>query len=104
YHALSFAKHYTLSLHDALPICHKTRAHAALLLAIYLERLVTRHHPKDAGIAQDAAVPVDGIHACIGHGPEQFLRVCTGFKMLSRSEEHTSELQSREKLVFRIQL
>src|SRR3712207_7770925 len=67
---------YTLSLHDALPIC---------------ERPVDgRHEPVESGclveVGQDAEDPRP-----VGQRPQ-------------RSEEHTSELQSRQYLVCRLLL
>src|SRR5690349_23368943 len=64
---------YTLSLHDALPICH------ALGVRVRVLELpqALREHPQ-----ADAVLPAD----------------------LERSEEHTSELQSRRDLVCRLLL
>src|SRR3712207_8016857 len=71
---------YTLSLHDALPICDRRKA-----------------------LPPDAAVP---IHARLsnlhGQGQPRPGILCRSF--LSRSEEHTSELQSRQYLVCRLLL
>src|SRR5438874_13027017 len=63
---------YTLSLHDALPICHRGR-----------ERRV---------VGDDGDRQVGAVLARL-HGGEQ-----------RRSEEHTSELQSRRDLVCRLLL
>src|SRR3712207_8104686 len=66
---------YTLSLHDALPIC-----------ALHERREQPDEHREDDDAAHDErprAVPVPGTH---------------------RSEEHTSELQSRQYLVCRLLL
>src|SRR3712207_7620700 len=75
---------YTLSLHDALPICH-------------------RHHRGGRGTA--AAVPLGVGHP--GHqwhpGPVRLQRRLRGAGTV-RSEEHTSELQSRQYLVCRLLL
>src|SRR5436309_4833783 len=65
---------YTLSLHDALPIC------------LFCEVNVTSDESVDAGFAS----------ARTAHGQERIL--------VNRSEEHTSELQSRENLVCRLLL
>src|SRR2546428_14186565 len=68
---------YTLSLHDALPICPDGRLQAfkkgAVVMAI------------NAGVA---IVPI----------------ACSGAHHVMRSEEHTSELQSRSDLVCRLLL
>src|SRR5690606_39281559 len=68
---------YMLSLHDALPISPGRAAAAA------------------AGLAVGSA---GGIAAGTGGGP-----IC-GLSQVVRSEEHTSELQSRENLVCRLLL
>src|SRR3712207_7475542 len=69
---------YTLSLHDALPICRRRRRRAhKLLLAV-----------RDSYSRQ---WPFTGRHSRRAH--------CFG-----RSEEHTSELQSRQYLVCRLLL
>src|SRR5205809_6297412 len=71
---------YTLSLHDALPISID---------------------------AQDAAEDVDedGLHPRVGgEDPERVLDLLRGGARVKRSEEHTSELQSRLHLVCRLLL
>src|SRR3712207_7067603 len=89
---------YTLSLHGALPICHlwitrddPTRPLAYLRLlaepdgTMRIGRVVTAKEARGAGLAKRlvlAALEVDP----------------------SRSEEHTSELQSRQYLVCRLLL
>src|SRR3712207_8957175 len=68
---------YTLSLHDALPIC-----------VVYLHPGRQRHRP----IGRDVAVDLlDDARLVVG--------VLLG---VARSEEHTSELQSRQYLVCRL--
>src|SRR3712207_8820101 len=69
---------YTLSLHDALPICGTT---------LLLPRSVPRSTAADASATTPA--PADA--------PCRRTRSC-------RSEEHTSELQSRQYLVCRLLL
>src|SRR5690606_41344693 len=100
-HASSTTQSYTLSLHDALPICRKpfselaqaAEGGSAVLvnlsryrcdaLVVIGERAVTVPLPKaDPGIAADKASAL----------------------LTARSEEHTSELQSRENLVCRLLL
>src|SRR5690606_41304316 len=77
---------YNLSLHDALPILGVTRltvqtAYSALQEAGWIESTVGR-----------------------GTFVSQSLRPNTFGRALARSEEHTSELQSRENLVCRLLL
>src|SRR5687768_17896504 len=69
---------YTLSLHDALPICGGRRGH-------------TRQHAREKSGASDHARILS--HAVRAHREECY-----------RSEEHTSELQSRLHLVCRLLL
>src|SRR5690606_39689069 len=91
---------YTLSLHDALPISragggaggHRGAAEAAVL---------ERHFRLEGGIAA-AVEDLAGVDAGdLGHGGQVGSRVVCGGM---RSEEHTSELQSRENLVCRLLL
>src|SRR3712207_9240878 len=73
---------YTLSLHDALPICRVACAHQVRVRARVRGHLRARH-PRRAPL--DRALPAAVEHA-------------------RRSEEHTSELQSRQYLVCRLLL
>src|SRR2546429_6813196 len=75
---------YTLSLHDALPIC----------LAVLDQLAVIGQHVDDVAHLQLGDIDFDGQRARI------FLRV----EEDGRSEEHTSELQSRLHLVCRLLL
>src|SRR3712207_8932699 len=69
---------YTLSLHDALPICSNVRG--------------------DAATGSNAGTAASGARSgCVR-------LYSTGTSMLGRSEEHTSELQSRQYLVCRLLL
>src|SRR3712207_8391495 len=68
---------YTLSLHDALPISSRTCCGAP-----------SRAHSTCGGDGRDRACEVTIKHSTAGH----------------RSEEHTSELQSRQYLVCRLLL
>src|SRR5690606_42103115 len=83
FHATPTTALYTLSLHDALPIFHRAvhrrddDVQAAQQLVIVVQRAVGQNVDFRAG--QDAEV-------------------------VPRSEEHTSELQSRENLVCRLLL
>src|SRR5690606_42102822 len=94
---------YTLSLHDALPICAEAllgmgdmlylapgtglpvRVHGAFVADDEVHKVVD--HLKKIG-------PPDYIEGILA-APEDDLEAALG----SRSEEHTSELQSRENLV-----
>src|SRR5690606_41901440 len=69
---------YTLSLHDALPIY------------VYVDKPIAYHY-------QDTEALAD-----LSFRKKRILM--TGFNRRYRSEEHTSELQSREKLVCRLLL
>src|SRR5690606_41254851 len=97
FHATASTISYTLSLHDALPICFTSiadRPRAVRLLArsaISSETLAAldrrrRASPQGAGLGCLRRLHVGGRPA---H---------------ARSEEHTSELQSRENLVCRLLL
>src|SRR5690606_42030401 len=92
---------YTLSLHDALPIsgaeaAHRTAGggHAGLSLrALRLRRTL-------------APLAVPELQE-LGHGqadPRRCRRIAMAALPATRSEEHTSELQSRENLVCRLLL
>src|SRR3712207_7788428 len=70
---------YTLSLHDALPICD-------------LPAVLAFHHQPDAGRRLE------------GHVLRQVARQADVGGLAQRSEEHTSELQSRQYLVCRLLL
>src|SRR5690606_41806341 len=75
---------YTLSLHDALPIL-------ALIPMAANGRDASRRHGADATMARDFS------RALLNSVPP-------GGILFTRSEEHTSELQSRENLVCRLLL
>src|SRR5690606_41861292 len=82
----------TLSLHDALPICpldpearlREQRLHACHRLVVHVGRIPLQ---QDVAVLQD----LEDVPAVRRPGAE-------------RSEEHTSELQSRENLVCRLPL
>src|SRR3712207_7848459 len=76
---------YTLSLHDALPICGWHSTFQALLG-------VGREPPVPELVVQE---PDDGVGQAL---------LVVHFEMGKRSEEHTSELQSRQYLVCRLLL
>src|SRR5690606_40737291 len=81
---------YTLSLHDALPISGR---HADLASAAFGPGAL-RPVPRQCPVRRHIRRPADGRH-------HRFL--FRGLRQL-RSEEHTSELQSRENLVCRLLL
>src|SRR3712207_9593357 len=75
---------YTLSLHDALPICAGLERGEA-------ERLELRRQHEDVRVGEELA--------------DLFARSVTEEEhVVPRSEEHTSELQSRQYLVCRLLL
>src|SRR5690606_41640510 len=89
---------YTLSLHDALPIFNES-------ISFLRKEARFEHESQEALEQSDYAVEMDHeleleeIQKLIDELPE-------GYKMvfILRSEEHTSELQSRENLVCRLLL
>src|SRR5688572_31626259 len=83
---------YTLSLHDALPICHRSCAAAGSL----------RRRPASPPLLQPISRVSAVNHVCA-------LSLATrpvpgGAGGVRRSEEHTSELQSQSNLVCRLLL
>src|SRR5690606_41633706 len=89
---------YTLSLHDALPISGHglLRSSDRVLVDVELEPLLPRQLAAKAAqlaaqVVQQRLLELEAPHVRL-----HLLRV--------RSEEHTSELQSREKLVCRLLL
>src|SRR3712207_9037976 len=83
---------YTLSLHDALPICVRKRVPFASSFAAFFSRAYDFIR---MGAISGANIRLSGSHAGVSigeDGPSQ------------RSEEHTSELQSRQYLVCRLLL
>src|SRR3712207_9091862 len=77
---------YTLSLHDALPICADVSAAFPQNRGrVRRRRPVLHHEPKR-------------------YLPAEQLPDCRGRSRYQRSEEHTSELQSRQYLVCRLLL
>src|SRR5690606_41300367 len=82
----------TLSLHDALPIYSTLDAIPTILLLLALALVL----PTGKGLAT----------VCIALGVTSWVSTCRVVRgeTIRRSEEHTSELQSREKLVCRLLL
>src|SRR2546426_3479505 len=83
---------YTLSLHDALPICHDRRPPSRRAPPVDEQGAALRQHAAGDDLRQVQAPGVE--HDRAGH------RV----KDQQRSEEHTSELQSPCNLVCRLLL
>src|SRR5690606_40370091 len=81
---------YTLSLHDALPIFHQFQQ---IVFPIQC-RLDGFGITSEQGVRFGGFLPVEQAEGVLG---QQYL-------MVLRSEEHTSELQSRENLVCRLLL
>src|SRR5690606_41730168 len=100
--ATSTADIYTPSLHDALPISFARNSH------ITEDNL--RRSPESAGDPHPrplcAFAPLREIHLSqtMICGNHRIHREIHAFGRSSRSEEHTSELQSRENLVCRLLL
>src|SRR3712207_8985431 len=85
---------YTLSLHDALPILARQRGQHVVVEA---------HTGVDVGAAGAVEVELDQDLGLLGLPLDPRDAVPT-HSMTSRSEEHTSELQSRQYLVCRLLL
>src|SRR3712207_7211923 len=89
---------YTLSLHDALPICRAGQRTGGAGAAGGADRAVPGRGPALAGRA--GRVRRGGAAAA----PPGRGRRAAGAGLRPRSEEHTSELQSRQYLVCRLLL
>src|SRR5207249_9884355 len=97
-HTASRAVFYSLSLHDALPISFMANyAHPELLVSTEW----VAQHGKDRNV-RIVEVDVDTNAYNEGHVPGAIAWAWN--TQLSRSEEHTSELQSRFDLVCRLLL
>src|SRR5690606_41692487 len=90
---------YTLSLHDALPISHQRLETG--LLQLHLGAL---DHPIHNLIFQNRHFNLLHEFAILGVEADDLLRIAEAGSDLLRSEEHTSELQSRENRVCRLLL
>src|SRR5690606_41659666 len=89
---------YTLSLHDALPIYHLLESFVQ-----HLDRDV-RHAARAVRRPGAAVHVVIGAHRSIDERKQIAQRTILRERCDGRSEEHTSELQSRENLVCRLLL
>src|SRR5207253_3902696 len=102
--ALAPSETYPLSLHDALPICRRS---AALLRTQQRSRVAAETHgrrrPPERDRRRRRQRPIDSGRMRDGGGGE-FRVPAGGTERAVRSEEHTSELQSRGHLVCRLLL
>src|SRR5690606_40819081 len=95
---------YTLSLHDALPISTVLAAQHAVVVTNPEIAALTDAYALIKCLARQPARPA--IHLVVNRAPQRGLGLATferladvsrRFAGCERSEEHTSELQSREK-------
>src|SRR5690606_40832914 len=91
FHRPATTQIYALSLHDALPIFHELRA----------EERTALHDVVDLPVGQGLHAVAYGVHA---DDLDVHAGLLAGGGDGLRSEEHTSELQSRENLVCRLLL
>src|SRR5439155_25416436 len=84
---------YTLSLHDALPISEAANV-------VSDERISRKTHAQQCRRAHGNVIPGRQVVA----GPRGRVALRPGIRGARRSEEHTSELQSRGHLVCRLLL
>src|SRR5699024_12629804 len=90
-----------LPLHDALPICERATSAittAQVLLAVMAAMYAVHHGPE--GLTRIGRQVADRTAALAAH----LVDCGEGGGAVGRSEEHTSELQSRFVLVFRLLL
>src|SRR5690606_40060651 len=87
---------YTLSLHDALPIWTSTSRRCFR----WMPSTSCRHSSRGA-CCRHPELPAHSAARSQAHSPDRGPQV---FARNARSEEHTSELQSRENLVCRLLL
>src|SRR5690606_41612374 len=95
---------YTLSLHDALPIYHALTYNGCHSKIEDKIRLMTAHGCGVRDIAIIASVSIGKVLNTIGSSVYKITpkkRYYERLEVDDRSEEHTSELQSRENLVCR---
>src|SRR3712207_7635541 len=86
---------YTLSLHDALPICH-LRINGETIVIEYILKVEQKEYAKGTCPMCEFGIPASD------YDNDEFTMLTT-YDMW-RSEEHTSELQSRQYLVCRLLL
>src|SRR5206468_13103280 len=95
---------YTLSLHDALPICP---GHGRRPTRPPRRRRLLHRHPYLSDLHPAMTLPSLLLRNLLFHwrgNSAVLLGVLVGSTVLTRSEEHTSELQSRSDLVCRLLL
>src|SRR5947209_16291013 len=85
----TISKHYSLSLHDALPISTSKSSACASATA----------SPRDSTSSRAHSTPQSRTSSS---NPSSRTPYATASRRAPRSEEHTSELQSRQYLVFRL--
>src|SRR5690606_42039022 len=91
---------YTLSLHDALPICLRAiHQQSVVILALADNSLISRY-----GSAVSVRFENALRRSLVDFVPQRQRAVAMLNHKVLRSEEHTSELQSRENLVCRLLL
>src|SRR5687767_2415095 len=94
---------YTLSLHDALPICHAGAVHQQRHVvgrALHAARGVVL---RDRAADHDARVHGEAREACVQDLAAHVVEIdVDAVRAVLRSEEHTSELQSLAYLVCRL--
>src|SRR3712207_7433949 len=88
---------YTLSLHDALPISHRQLPGGPHVQERNPGEVHHRRAPRRQGAAQGVAQVLQVVQVELARKLNQHIP-------LARSEEHTSELQSRQYLVCRLLL
>src|SRR5690606_41493504 len=94
---------YTLSLHDALPISLTPREHESSSCSRGCRLMADSDSPWPHGIHRAAAFrAARRPQMTPATSPTPCAVLATGTPSAPRSEEHTSELQSREKLVCRL--
>src|SRR5690606_41508013 len=100
YHGTLSAEIFTLSLHDALPILNGNQT------MILMTRFLLENWKKDGKIngnqfIASTIVSTPMMKVLADTYKVKYRETLTGFKWIARTEEHTSELQSREKIVSR---
>src|SRR5690606_40362171 len=91
---------YTLPLHDALPICTQVVLHVARAFHVIGRERAALELVEDGPVRLTHHLGEHVETAAMGHAEHDFLEA----HLAARSEEHTSELQSRENLVCRLLL
>src|SRR5206468_10670562 len=99
YNSTATSSIYTLSLHDALPISFVDRVARCRIAA---------HHTHVGKRSAHLKYQERTVAICVSHRPglftERYFKWALRFPTCVRSEEHTSELQSRSDLVCRLLL